>query len=229
MIEIVPAILPEDIQEIREKLTELMEVVSYVQIDFCDGVYVKSKTWPFNHSDDYVFEQIVSEEEGLPYWDRFNFEFDLMVKDASKSFDTFIKLGASRIIFHLEAEENENEFLEFLEGIDLYIRDNVEIGVAIKQSTLVSKLDPLIAHLDFVQLMGIKEIGKQGQEFDEGVLEQIRTLRAKYPELVISVDGGVDKSTVSRLREAGVNRLVVGSDIWKANDIPNEIRCLESL
>ena len=116
-----------------------------------------------------------------------------------------------------------------MEGIDLYIRDNVEIGVAIKQSTLVSKLDPLIAHLDFVQLMGIKEIGKQGLEFDEGVLEQIRELRAKYNELVISVDGGVDKSTVSRLREAGVNRLVVGSDIWKANDIPNEIRHLESL
>ncbi len=228
-MEIIPAILPEDVQEIREKLTELMEVVSYVQIDFCDGIYVSSKTWPFNHSDDYVFEQIMSEEEGLPYWDRFNFEFDLMVKDASKSFDTFIKLGASRIIFHLEAEESETEFLEFLEGIDLYIRENVEIGVAIKQSTPVSKLDPLVPHLDFVQLMGIKEIGKQGQEFDEGVLEQIRSLRAKYPELVISIDGGIHESTVSQLREAGANRLVVGSEIWKANDIPNEIHHLENL
>lgn len=229
MIEIIPAILPENVQEIREKLTELMETVSYVQLDLCDGVYVSSKTWPFNHSDDYVYEQIMSEEEGLPYWDRFNFELDLMVKDATKSFDTYIKLGASRVIFHLEAEENETEFLEFLEGIDLYIRENVEIGVAIKQDTSVGRLDPLISHVDFVQLMGIKEIGKQGQDFDNAVLDQIRTLRAKYPELIISVDGGVHESTVSQLREAGTSRLVVGSEIWKATDIPNEIRHLESL
>ncbi len=228
-MEIIPAILPEDVQEIREKLTELMDLVSYVQLDFCDGIYVQSKTWPFNHSDDYVFEQIMNEDEGLPYWDRFNFEFDLMVNEAHKSFDTFIKLGASRIVFHLEAEGDEGEFLEFLEGIDLFVRENVEIGVAIRQTTSVEKLDPLISHVDFVQLMGIKEIGKQGEEFDDAVLEQITSLRAKYPDLVMSVDGGVNEGTVTKLREAGATRLIAGSGIWKATDIPSEIRHLESL
>jgi len=176
-----------------------------------------------------VFEQIMNEDEGLPYWDRFNFEFDLMVNEAHKSFDTFIKLGASRIVFHLEAEGDEGEFLEFLEGIDLFVRENVEIGVAIRQTTSVEKLDPLISHVDFVQLMGIKEIGKQGEEFDDAVLEQITSLRAKYPDLVMSVDGGVNEGTVTKLREAGATRLIAGSGIWKATDIPSEIRHLESL
>ena len=37
--------------------------------------------------------------------------------------------------------------------------------------------------------MGIEHIGFQGQDFDDRVLEQIKTLREKFPDLIISVDG----------------------------------------
>ena len=76
----------------------------------------------------------MNEEEGLPFWADFDFELDLMVADASENFDLYMKLGAKRMIFHLGAQKDPEEFEHFLEGLDMYIRDNVEIGLAFKPS-----------------------------------------------------------------------------------------------
>ena len=51
--------------------------------------------------EDVDFQKIMNEEEGLPFWKDFDFEFDLMVVDALENFDIYLKLGPKRIIFHL--------------------------------------------------------------------------------------------------------------------------------
>jgi len=72
--------------------------------------------------------------------------------------------------------------------------------------------------LDFVQLMGIKKIGAQGQPFDEPTLARAKELRTKFPDLEIAVDGSVNGTTISQLLAAGVNRFAPGSAISRAND-----------
>ena len=136
MSEIIPAILEKDFNEIKNKLGVLHGRAKTVQIDFCDGVFVPSQTWPFSSGglDDADFHKIVNEEEGLPYWQEFDFEFDLMVADAVENFDIFMKLGPKRIIFHLLAQKNLEDFTHFLEGLDMYIRDNIQIGLAFRPS-----------------------------------------------------------------------------------------------
>ena len=47
MSEIIPAILEKDFGEIKNKLTFLRGQAKCVQLDFCDGVFVPSQTWPF--------------------------------------------------------------------------------------------------------------------------------------------------------------------------------------
>ena len=79
-------------------------------------------------------------------------------------------------------------------------------------------LYPFIEQLDFVQFMGIAEIGFQGSTFSESVFAKIEDLRNRYPELIISVDGGVNLEVAKRLVETGVNRIVVGSAIFGKND-----------
>jgi len=152
-----------------------------------------------------------------------------MVSNAKDNFDLFLKLGAKRIIFHLEAEGDLQEFKEFLEGIDLYIRDNTQIGVAINTTTPIRQLADLISNIDFVQCMGIEHIGYQGEPFDERVIDQIKSLRKEYPELIIAVDGGVNFETAPRLIKAGANRLVVGSAIFKNIDIVGVIEEFKAL
>jgi len=226
MAEIIPAILEKDFREIRRKLGILRGLCRTVQIDLCDGIFVKNKTW---FSDDPDFIKIVNDEEAMPNYEDFNFEIDLMVADAVPNFDLYTKLGARRVIFHLEAVGDTQEFTEFLEGIDPYDRDEIQIGVAINPGTPIEKIFPVVPNSDFVQVMGIAEIGVQQGTFDERALSHLRALREKFPGLEISVDGGVNLENAPSLLAAGAKKLVVGSAIWKSNDIIDTIKTFQKL
>ncbi len=241
MIEVIPAILTKTYEDLKNKIALVRGVVPIVQIDICDGNFVKSMTWPFlSRSEekngefmdgdlDLHFRRILNEAEGLPFWEDIDFELDLMVADAVENFDIYTKLGARRLVFHLESVGDLETFKDFLEGIDTYVRDVVEIGVAITPGTPVEQIFPLISHLDFVQVMGIEHVGFQGQEFDERCLEHIKTLKEKYPDLVISVDGSVNFETAPALVDAGANRLVSGSAIFNTDDIIDAVERMQNL
>jgi ribulose-phosphate 3-epimerase len=232
MTEVIPAILTDNFNELREKISRVVNVSTVVQIDMCDGIFVPTITWPFNelkegHKENNI-DAILEEEEGLPFWDSLDFEFDLMVKDAHKQFEFFTRLGAKRIVFHLEAED-EKDFKEFLEALDIYVKENIEIGLALNTTTDIDKLKPFINLVDFIQCMGIANIGFQGEEFDERVLNQIKELRSQYKELIISVDGSVNEITAPLLVKAGANRLVIGSAIMNSYDVRETIKEFENL
>jgi len=242
MIEVIPAVLADNFKELSEGISRVANNSTIIQIDICDGNFVPSISWPYDeiHSGGNNLEAILAEEEGLPCWDRVNFEFDLMVRSAHKQFDFFMKLGPRRIVFHIEAEvemdkdrkarpSDLQEFKEFLESIDMYTRDNLEIGVAIDTTTDIKILEPIIGSVDFVQCMGIAHDGFQGEPFDERALSQIASLRTKYRELIISVDGAVSEYTAPLLVRAGANRLVVGSLLSKGYDTGEIIKYLENL
>ena len=63
--------------------------------------------------------------------------------------------------------------------------------------------------------MGIDKIGFQGEKFDHKVISYIKEIHKEFPELIISVDGGVKPEYAKPLSDAGVSRLVVGSAIYE--------------
>jgi len=231
MIDIIPAVLPKNYEDMKNKIALVRGIVPIVQVDICDGIFVPSKTWPFSTGgfEDFNFVKIMNEEEGMPFWEDIDFELDLMVSDVIHNFDIYTKLSPKRMVFHIEAVGNLEEFKNFLEGMDVYIRDAIQIGVAINTTTPIEQIFPLVNYVDFVQCMGIEHIGYQGQEFDERVLSQIKILKEKYPDLIIAVDGGVNFETVKELSDAGAERVIAGSVIFKSEDIRETISELESL
>jgi len=231
MHEIIPGILEKDYDELKNKIALVRGIVPVVQIDLCDGVFVPSRTWPFasgSGADEHL-KKILNEQEGMPFWEDIDFELDLMVADAVENFDLYTKLGAKRIIFHLEAVKNLENFKNFLEGLDVYIREMIQIGIAINPSTPSEKLFLLIPYIDFVQCMGNDNIGHHGVELDEQVYEKIKILREKYPDMPIAVDIGVNMTTAPLLIKAGANRLIAGSAIFNTNDIIDTINQYKSL
>ncbi len=231
MIEIIPAVLSRNYEDMKNKIALVRGILPVVQIDLCDGIFVQNTTWPFSTggANDINFQRILNEREGMPFWEDIDFELDLMVEDAVSNFDIYTKLAPKRIVFHIEAVGDLNEFKDFIEGIDVYIRDAIQIGIAINTTTPIEQIFPLVNSVDFVQCMGIEKIGFQGQPFDERVLNNIKILKEKYPDLIISVDGGVNFDTAQKLVEAGVDRLVAGSLLLKAEDIRETISVLENL
>jgi len=231
MAEIVPAILEKDFGEIKNKLTFLRGKTKYVQLDVCDGVFVPSQTWPFATGgfEDADFLKIMDEEEGLPFWEDLDFELDLMVENAVENFDAYFKLGPKRMIFHLDAQKNLEEFENFLEGLDMYARDNVELGLAFKPSDDLEIVSKLSHKVDFLQCMGIDQNGFQGEKFNEKAIENIKYLKNNLPGIVISVDGGISLENAEKILEAGADRLIIGSSIWKSSDPIGTLESFQSL
>lgn len=229
MIEIIPAIMPTDTGDLEAKLAQVAGHASVVQIDIMDGKFVKNVSWPYTEHESY-FKNILNEGAGMPYWDQFDFEIDLMILHPEKVVEDWIAAGARRIIVHQESLSIE-DFEKLIESFRKRFPRNekpdvfdVEIGLAQNIDTPSESLFPYLDKVDFVQFMGIAEIGVQGNPFDERVLDKIRALRARSPEVIITVDGAVSLETAPQLIEAGVNRLVVGSAIFKSADVHGTIK-----
>ena len=136
-----------------------------------------------------------------------DFEAHLMVPHPGEIIERWVNRGARKIIVH-ELNEEINKF-----------RDKVEISLAVELHIPLEKIFPLIPKIDFLHLMSIAEIGEQGHPLDERIFDRIKTVREKFPQLIISVDGGINRTNLERLKGAGATRFVVGSgfkDLWKS-------------
>jgi len=221
MTEIIPAIMPKDYDHLDEMMSLFVGVVPMVQLDIMDGKFVPERTWPYPK--DIHFDAIVAEEEGMPRWEDIDFEVDLMVSDPELVVPKWVSAGASRIIVHIESVKDFEKIRDSVpEGM-------IELGLAINTITPISAILPYIDRIDFVQCMGIEKIGFQGQPFDERVLENVRVLRSKYPELQISIDGSVNFDTARSLVDAGATRLVSGSAILEADDFVSAVAHFKNL
>ncbi len=217
-IKITPAILPQTYRGIEIPVERVLGVTSAIQIDFVDGHFAPNRTWLFNNKDEERIQQIYDQELGMPYWEDVNYEFDLMVKDPVGQMEQFIALGPSKVILHVESLEQES-VVAFFEGLPEIIRSAVAFGVALNLDTDPALLAPYIPFVESVQCMGIRTVGYQGQAFDPAVIEQIKKVRALYPETSIAVDGGVSLDTATALVHAGATELVVGSALFQNTDI----------
>lgn len=225
-VEIIPAILPGDFYEIEEKMERIVGHVPMVQIDIVDGEFVKGiKTWPYKEIGDERYNALLLEEESFPFFNQVSFEVDLMVADPLSVWQDWITIGASRIIAHIEAIEDTDEFLKGIQAVTVP-HDSffyVETGIAIGIETPLEKITDIIPHVDVVQCMGIAEIGKQGEDFDDRVLEKIKEIKKAFPKCIVSVDGGVSDESAPLLRKAGADRLVSGSFVFDADDVDEAI------
>ncbi len=216
-IEIIPAVLPSSFKDLEQHLALMKGVTRLVQIDVVDGKYAKGKTWPFK--DHATFEKIVQAEHGLPFWDELDFQFDLMLQEPAPVLKDYFAAGGSQLIVHAGSTDAVAAMQPI---IDMRENDTggfvAKVGVAIKSQDQPEVLEPFEAQFDFVQVMGIERIGRQGEPFDRHALYLVERLRNRYPQLPIQVDGGVTVENAREIVSAGANRLVAGSAIFKADD-----------
>lgn len=221
---IIPAILPKDFSEIIAKLSLMKGVADAVQIDIADGKFAPNKTWPFV-GDRGEFDKFREEKEGFPFWEDFDFEFDLMVAKPQELIADFVRIGANRIIVHLESIAPDA-----LSDLIKEWKHSVALGLALKPSTPLERLETFLHEVEFVQCMGSDRLGFQGTPLDEtAVLPKLSLLRARHPTLTIGVDIGVNLETAPRLIKAGANRLVAGSAVFGSANPVESVKRFEVL
>lgn len=147
------------------------------------------------------------------------FDVHLMLSHPKRYVQKFADAGADILTFHIECEDDIEETLAEIE------RCGMKPSLSLKPGTPVEALFPYLDRLYMVLVMTV-EPGFGGQKFMPEQLEKVRALRARRPELLIEVDGGVNRETAAACRAAGVDVAVAGTSVFRAADITEEIRIL---
>lgn len=135
------------------------------------------------------------------------FEAHLLVEEPEKIANRWVERGAKRIIVH-KVDDTIRK-----------CRDNAEIGLAVDIDRPLNEFEPFFEYVDFVHLMSIDELGTQGDDFEPKVLDRIEEVKKKYPNIIVSVDGGISLENYKKVQEAGADRLIVGAhfrEIWNS-------------
>jgi ribulose-phosphate 3-epimerase len=152
-----------------------------------------------------------------------------MVAEPERVVTDWVRVGVKRIIVHVESSKYIAAALMRGRAAAEERGRAAEFGLAINTTTDNAALDPYLNDIDFIQCMGIENIGYQGQPFDERVLAKIRALRAEQPSITISVDGGVNFETAPLLIDAGANRLVSGSAIFSGRNVSENLEMMRKV
>lgn len=223
MVEIIPAILPKTFADLHAGLARVRGVAKRVQVDAVDGRFAPNRTWPYG--DATSFAAVASGAEGLPFWEDFDFQFDLMVADPGREAPCFAAAGAAGLVVHIGSPGARQalEQLQSLRGGEF----GVELGVAIPPAASSESVEPFISLVDIVQVMGIAREGFQEQPLEEQpVFALLAALRAAHPDLPLQVDGGVVLEKVRALVEAGATRLVCGHAVFNTPDAMGALQAL---
>ncbi len=213
MNEIIPGIIPQNLNLLREQFEKIVGVAPKVQIDILDGEYAPTKSWPFNGDQPDDLVKMVRGEEKFPYIDDVILEMDMLVHHPIEYLPDFISIGAKSFIVHIDSTDHVRECLDTIKG-----SDGCESGLGIKPSGDINLLESFISSADFVQFMGNDRVGYNGVELDRAVLQKIKSFHDRHPSIPIQIDIGVEKNTIPMLKEAGVTRFISSSTIFNSPD-----------
>lgn len=182
------------LDELREKILLVSPHVSWVHIDICDSTMVDNETF-------HDFEKW----SGMP--ENLSFEAHLMVNNPEKYIRPLVSAGFKRLIAHVECQDPRR----FLEETEF---EEIETGLALDGPSPIEEIEPFLEKLDFALIMGY-EAGFSGQEFWPETLEKIKSVRHHFPETLIEVDGGINDKTAPAVVDAGAERIITTSYLFK--------------
>lgn len=214
MVEVATSLLDVDKEKIIKTIYDLeVAGTDYFHIDVMDGKFVKNDT----------IEKMREYTEYIKQVSNTPIDVHLMVDNIEPYLKEYVDMEVQAIIFHIESCKNEEEALKWIS----YLKENnIKVGITLKPKTKIEDIYKYIPYIHKVLVMSV-EPGKGGQEFMPEAIEKIKKLNnfiyENGFEVDIEVDGGINDKTANQTIEAGVNILVAGSYIAKAENFKQAI------
>ena len=216
MTKVAASILSADFANLRKDCTRLLEAgADVMHFDVMDGHFVPNIS--------YGAPVLTCLHAALP--DVF-YDVHLMISDPARYAADFANAGADLITFHLEAVPDTVE-----EVIAAIRATGCQVGISIRPGTPVEAVFPYLGVVDLILVMSV-EPGFGGQKFLPTTPTRIAAIRAERARLgcntLIEVDGGINTVTGPQCIEAGVDWLVAGNSLFRAEDPAAVVRVLHS-
>src|SRR5258705_1260214 len=131
----------------------------------------------------------------------------LMIERPDIYADRFMDAGADHVIVHVEAKHDVAKTIANIR------KRGKKAGLSLNPPTPLEKVLPFLDQIDELLVMTVNP-GFGGQAFLPDMLDKIRTVRSRAPQLDISVDGGINPETGRLCADAGANIFVAGHSLF---------------
>ncbi len=143
---------------------------------------------------------------------RLPLDVHLMISEPARYIEAFRRAGADLITIHIEAAPEPGPLLRQIRKLGALA------GISLNPPTPTAAVEDFLEDCDLVLVMSVMP-GFAGQEFEPVGLEKLRRLRAiARPELLLSIDGGVDAGNIGLCAQSGADLLVMGSALNREKD-----------
>lgn len=204
MIKVSPSMLACDFTRYGQEIEKITKAgAEYVHLDVMDGVFVPNISFgiPLIEAARKVTDAVL--------------DVHLMIVEPERYIEQFAKAGADIIVFHYEATNNHQDVIDKIHSF------GKKAGISVKPATPAFVLEPFMKDLDLVLVMSV-EPGFGGQKLIPETLDKVSQVKEMRQVLgadfEIEIDGGITVENARLAKEAGVDVIVAGSAVFKAEN-----------
>ncbi len=212
-IKISPSVLTSDFLELAQDIARLEKAgADMLHLDVMDGNFVP------NISFGVPVIKSIKKHSNIPL------DVHLMIDRPHRYLKEFSEY-ADYLGFHFEAGSNATETLKEIRAL------GCKSCLTIKPCTEAEEIFDLLPLCDMVLVMSV-EPGFGGQKFMPSALTKLSALREEITkkgyDILLEVDGGINKETAPKAIEAGADVLVAGSFLFDG-DMEQNIEYIKSI
>lgn len=209
MREIAPSLLSANFYNLQDDLERLKKSgIKYLHLDVMDGNFVPNISFGIP-----IIKSVRKNTD-------FILDCHLMIEKPERYLEDFKNAGADILTVHQEATIHLQRTLAEIRRLGM------KAGVSLNPSTSEETLKYIMDDLDLILIMSVNP-GFGGQSYIESVNEKIKRVRKMIDEserdIILEVDGGVNKDNIKELEDLGVDLFVAGSAAFKNSEIEKNI------
>lgn len=212
---VAPSILSADFADLAKDIERAEKAhADWIHVDVMDGHFVPNIT---------IGAPVV---KALRKRTKLPLDIHLMITEPDRYIDDFVAAGSDYITVHSEACTHLQRCIDHIR------QSGKKAGVALNPATPPDAIQYVLNDIDLVLVMTVNP-GFGGQKFIEEVIPKIKVIRemldrAQRKDVLISVDGGVNKETAKRAIESGATVMVAGQSVFGVQNIEKAIADIKS-